>query len=188
MSGLTISPNLEAASFRIREEPKMNSVSDAGGHDLWLGEPDVGRSGLWLSPLLIGLSAPAVAGMVLFPELLRDAVSMVAALLCVVLLIALGAYVFSVLAPGAPVALEARQETGVVAIIIRGVVAQREVLVPFKEITKLGAVKAYDHDGYELLHAELKTRDGDTWVIPGEVDEAKLARLRSVIGIRVRTR
>ena len=124
--------------------------------------------------------------MVLFPELLRDAVGMVALVLGVVLLVALGAYVVSVLAPGVPVALEARPGESVVAVVIRGAVAQREILVPFKNVAKLNNVKSCDHDGYEFSSVELKTRDGDTWVIPHEADDATLARLRSLIGAGTR--
>lgn len=166
----------------------MINSTTAINDDTWVGEMPGPRSSFWLSPILIGLSAPVVAGLVLFPELLRDALGMVALMLGVVLLAALAAYIASVVAPGVPVALEVRQETADVAVMIRGAVAQRTVLVPFKDITRLSVLKSCDHDGYEQTSVELKTRDGDAWVIACEADEAVVARLRGLIGVRQRAR
>jgi hypothetical protein len=166
----------------------MSNSHTAAADELWIG--DAGGRGvlMWLSPLLVGLIAPVLAGLFLFPELLRDALGVVGLLLALALLIALGGYVVSVLFPGAPSALAVRPETRTVAVILRGVLAQREILVPFKDVAKLVGAKSFDHDGYERSSVELKTRDGDAWIIPCEVDDAKLAQLRDVISKRTRAR
>ncbi len=166
----------------------MSTTHIASADELWIG--DAGGRGMltWLSPLLFGLIAPLLAGLFLFPELLRDALGVVGLLLGLALLIALGSYIVSVLFPGAPSALAVRPETRMVAVILRSVLAQREILVPFKDVAKLVSAKSYDHDGYERTAVELKTRDGDAWLIPCEVDDAKLAHLRDVISKRTRAR
>jgi hypothetical protein len=166
----------------------MSSARTAAADEMWIGDA-VGRGlSRWMSPLLIGLVAPIVAGMFLVPEVLRDALGIVALLLSVALMIAVGGYIVSVLMPGEPAALGVRPETGTVAVVLRGVLAQREILVPFKEVAKLASAKSFDHDGYERSAVELKTRDGDAWIIPCDVDDTKLAQLRSVIGMRTRAR
>ena len=166
----------------------MTSIASLAAADLSIGDASGQRRSVWLSPLLLGLAAPSVAGLILFPELLRDALGVVAMLLGLVLLIALGAYVLSVVSPGRPEALAVRPETGTVAVTLRGALAQTEVLVPFKNVARLSALNGFDHDGYERPMVELKTRDGDVWIIPCEADEAQLVRLRSIVGVPVRKR
>ena len=166
----------------------MTSIAPLAAADLSIGDASGKRRSVWLSPLLLGLAAPSVAGLILFPELLRDALGVVAMLLGLVLLIALGAYVLSVVSPGRPEALAVRPETGTVAVTLRGALAQTEVLVPFKNVARLSALNGFDHDGYERPMVELKTRDGDVWINPCEADEAQLVRLRSIVGVPVRKR
>ncbi len=166
----------------------MKNGKTAVGGEMWIGATPGPGASVWLSPMLIGLSAPVVAGLVLFPELLRDALGMLALVLSVALFVAIAAYIVSVLAPGVPVALEVRQATSEVAVVISGALAERVVLVPFKEVARLGLIKSSDQDGYEVTSVELKTRDGDAWVVAGNTDEATIVRLRSVIGIRPRAR
>jgi hypothetical protein len=166
----------------------MSNTHAAILDDVWLGESAAGGLSKWLSPLLVGLIAPVVAGMFIAPDLLRESFGIVALLLGLALLIALGGYIISVLFPGDPAALAIRPQSGSVAVVMKGVLAQREIIVPFKEVAKLSSAKSFDHDGYELSAVELKTKDGDSWVIPCDADETKLAHLRSVIGMRPRTR
>jgi hypothetical protein len=166
----------------------MTSTNTATTADLWIGDVSQLRRSFWLSPLLVGLAAPVIAGLVLFPELLRDALGAVGLLLGLVLLIAIGAYVMSVLSPGRPAALSVQPESGFVSVVVRGPFAQSEIQVPFKEVAKLSALNGFDHDGYERSMVELKTRDGDIWIIPCEADESQLTRLRGLIGVQVRKR
>jgi hypothetical protein len=166
----------------------MSSTNTPTADDIWIGDAAGRGMSLWMSPLLVGLIAPVLAGLFLFPELLRDALGIVALLLGVALLIALGGYIVSVLLPGAPAALAVRPETRTVAVILRGMLAQREIVVPFKDVAKLANARSFDHDGYERTAVELKTRDGDSWIIPCEIDDAKLAQVRDVITKRARVR
>jgi hypothetical protein len=166
----------------------MSNSQTAAADELWIGDAGSRGMAVWMSPLLIGLIAPVLAGLFLFPELVRDALGVVGLLLAVALLIALGGYIISVLFPGAPAALSVRPGTRTVAVILRGVLAQREILVPFKDVAKLASAKSFDHDGYERSAVELKTRDGDAWVIPCEIDEAKLTKVRDVISKQTRAR
>jgi hypothetical protein len=173
---------------RSGRRPAVSNADTTPADEMLIGDAGGRGMAVWMSPLLIGLIAPVLAGLFLFPELLRDALGVVGLLLAVALMIALGGYIVSVLLPGAPSALAVRPEARTVAVILRGMLAQREILVPFKDVAKLASAKSFDHDGYERSAVELKTRDGDSWIIPCEIDDAKLAQVRDVISKRTRAR
>ena len=166
----------------------MAQAQNAMADDIWIGDGTEGGRSVWLSPALIGLSAPIVVGMVLAPQLLQGATEVIGVLLGALLLLAIGAYVLSVVAPGEPTGLIVRAGTKEVAILRRGLLARSEVVVPFSEVTKLSRSVGSDQDGYEISAVEVRTRDGVQWVIPGDVEDADLAQMRRMIGISSKAR
>ena len=159
-------------------------TSDA---DMRFGEITEARAG-WLSPALMGIAAPVVVGLFLAPQLLQGAATIVMMMLGLVLLLSAAVYGLSVVAPGAPRGFAVRAASSEVAIVRQGIVAQTEVVIPFKQIARLSLVRGADHDGYDANAIELRTRDGEIWIIPGDIDAADLERMRRLIGATTRSR
>lgn len=141
-----------------------------------------GDRAAWLSYALMGLAAPIVTGLVLAPQVLEGAGWLVGAMLVMVLVLSIGAYGLSVLVPGSPSGAVVRMGSREVAIIRHGLLAKSEVHVPFAEVTRVSIVSGADRDGYDRSALEVRTRDGDTWIVPCGIDAAELAHVRSMIG------
>ena len=99
-------------------------------------------------------------------------------------MLAIGAYILSVVAPGEPGSIVVRAASKTVSIVRHGLVANSEVDIAFAEITRLAVTQSADPDGYQVSAIELRTRGGETWSIPGEVDAAELAHIRRLIGLK----
>ena len=163
-----------------------NTAASAG--DMLIGDAAAGGQSFWLSPALIGLSAPIVLGMVLAPHLLQGAASIIGLLLAFMLVLAIGAYILSILTPGDAKGIAVRGDAREVAIVRSGLISRSEVSIPFADIARVVQSKRYDHDGYELMAIEVQTRSGDSWVVPAEISDAELVQMRRMIGITAKSR
>lgn len=151
--------------------------------EMWIGDNAAGRAS-FLSPALLGLSAPIVVGMVVAPQLLEGGAGIVWLLLGVLFVLAACAYFLSLLAPGEVCGLVLRSEPREIAVVRRGMAGYSEVRIAFTEIGRLATATRYDHDGYEVPTVEVRTKDGDAWVVAAEMDEAELSQWRRAIGLK----
>jgi hypothetical protein len=144
---------------------------------------DSERSG-WLSPVMIGIIAPVLLGLIIAPSILQGAAGVIGALLIVVLALALGAYILSVLAPGEPVGFAFDPQARTATVLRHGMVARSRIVIPFAEIARLKSVSRFDRDGYEQSAVELHTRNGDSWIVSADATEAELLALRKTVGLK----
>ena len=141
-----------------------------------------GDRAAWLSHALMGIAAPILTGLVLVPQVLEGAGWLVGAMLAAVLGLSIVAYGLSVLVPGSPSGVVVRMGSREVAIVRHGLLAKSEVLVPFAEVMRVSIASGADRDGYDRSALELRTRSGDTWIVPCGIDAADLAHVRRMIG------
>jgi hypothetical protein len=153
-------------------------------HQFYVGDAEVAGRSSWLSPVMIGITAPVVLGLLVAPSILQGAAGFIGALLAVVLVFALGAYILSVLAPGEPVGFAFDTQARSAAVLRAGMVARSRIEIPFSEIARLKSVSRSDRDGYERSAFELQTRDGDSWIVSADVSEAELAKIRKILGMK----
>ena len=69
-------------------------------NDVVFGADQIHSRAFWLSPALIGLCAPIVVGLLLAPYIISDAGFLIGGMLSACMVIAVGAYLLSVMAPG----------------------------------------------------------------------------------------
>jgi hypothetical protein len=162
--------------------PKMQQALTE--YQFFVGESDVAGQTSWLSPVMIGMVAPVVLGLIVAPSILQGAAGFIGAVLVVVLVFALGAYILSVLAPGEPVGFVFDTQARSAAVLRDGMVARSRVEIPFAEIARLKAVSRSDRDGYERSACELHTRDGGSWIVAADVSDAELAKIRKILGLK----
>jgi hypothetical protein len=134
-------------------------------HQIFVGDAQGGGRTSSLSPVLIGVMAPMLLGLLVAPTILQGAAGVIGALLVFVLVLSLGAYVLSVLAPGEPVGFSFDTQARSASILREGIVARSRIEVPFSEIGRLKSVARFDRDGYECSAVELLTGNGDSWIV-----------------------
>jgi hypothetical protein len=149
-----------------------------------VGTPDNDQGATWLSPAMIGVVTPVVVGLMVAPHVLQGATGVVVALLVVVLVLAVGAYALSLLMPGEPVGLAFNFESRTLAVVRQGPLARATVDLPFAEIAHIKLAIRFDRDGYQQTAVEVYSRDGDHWIVPADIDETDLVKLRQAIGLR----
>ena len=147
-----------------------------------------GAAAGWLSPALMGIAAPILAALIIAPQLLEGAGTIAAVLLGIVLFVSAAGYGLSIMTPGSPSGVVLRAASRQVAIVRSGLVAQSEVLLPFAEVVRMSVSKRADRDGYDRNALEVRSRAGETWVIPCDIDDAELARMRSLVGLASKSR
>ena len=162
----------------------MAHDAQVAGDDIWIGAVDQGNRSLWMSPIIIGIAAPIILGLVVAPQILDGAAQIVMILLAILLVLAIGAYILSVVAPGEPGSIVVRAASRTVSVVRHGVVANSAVDIAFADITRVGLIQSADPDGYHVSAIELRTRGGEAWSIPCEVDAAELAHIRRLIGLK----
>ena len=152
--------------------------------DIWIGAPEQGTRTVWLSPVLIGVAAPLIFGLILAPQFLDGAGPVVATLLALLLLLAGGAYVLSIVAPGAPRAMKVQTDTQTVVLLRHGLVANSELAIAFSEVARVSLTSGAYRDGFGTSGIEILTRSGERWALPADVGATDIANLRRVIGVR----
>jgi hypothetical protein len=150
-----------------------------------LGETQVSTLGAlrWLSPVIIGLCAPMVLGLVVFPGLVEDARFMIGVVLCALIGICALAYAISVLNPGPVRGLIVDRASRQVDLVCEGLLAVSTRHVAFENVADLRIVKRSDDDGYPLEVPELTTRQGVTYVLPQTITATDIAAARRVLGL-----
>lgn len=145
-----------------------------------LGEGNVEQSSAlrWLSPILIGLSTPAVLAALFLHNGGTHARWMVFLLLALVLALSIIAYIATILLPGDPVGMRIVKASNAIEIMSAGPLSVSQRTVKFNEVAKLTATVRYDQDGYAENVAELITIDGETIYVPitQSMDEFQFAR------------
>jgi hypothetical protein len=153
------------------------------------GEPEVGSTNAlrWLSPALIGLTAPLVAGLVLVPGAVEHARAAVFSMLAVLLIVCIAAYIVSVLSPNVPTSLLVDREARAIELVSQGLLAQRSQLIAFDEISDLSVTKLYDDDGYAYEAAQMTLRSGEAIALPVTMTAADVAAARRAMGFATST-
>ena len=162
----------------------MANAGATSGVDIWVGVPDPGVRTLWFSPVLIGVAAPLVFGSILAPQLLDGAGPVVAMLLFLLLLLAGGAYLLTVVAPGAPTAMKVQTATQTLVLMRHGLLANSELAIPFSDVAGINLTSGADRDGFARSGIEIRSRDGDSWALSADVDATDVANLRRLMGVR----
>ncbi len=153
-------------------------------NDVVFGAGQIHSRAFWLSPALIGLCAPIVVGLLLAPYIISDAGFLIGGMLSACMVIAVGAYLLSVMAPGAPSAISFRQLSRTVVVIRKGLVSSSEVLIPFADVTRIARSSAADRDGFGMTGIEVRTRSGEIWSVRGDVEADDISYIRQMIGLK----
>lgn len=142
----------------------------------------------WLSPAMIGLGGPMIAGLMLFPGLVDGA--RFAAFACLGLLAALAAsaYTLSVLAPGDVTGVVIDAESGEVTLLQQGAFATTRRAIAFDDVKDVRMAKGYDDDGYLFEAPELKSSNGAMYALPATITREDIAAARKAIGLAVARR
>lgn len=135
----------------------------------------------WLSPALIGLTAPLVAGLMLVPSAIENARPVVVSLLAVLMIVCVAAYTVSVLSPSVPTGLLVDRESATIEILSQGLLASRSRLIDFDDIVDLDMVRIYDDDGCVYETAQLSLRSGDVVALPVSMTAADMAAARRAL-------
>lgn len=148
------------------------------------GDPDAESTGglRWLSPALIGLVAPLVAGLMLVPGAIENARPAVMSLLAVLLLVCVVAYAVSVLSPSVPTGLLVDRDQGVVEIFSHGLLASRTARYAVDDVADLAVERTYDDDGYAYDVARMTLRSGESVALPVSMTAADVAAARRALG------
>lgn len=156
--------------------------------EFWLGDAAVGVRQPWMSPVLIGLGAPIVLGLLLAPQFLLGASSMIVASLVFLMIMAAGAYAISVLLPGTPGTLIVAPRTQTLTVIRYGILSNSSVEVPFSEVVRIELANELtrEHSATPFLH--LHTRSGDVWGIPADITKKETDALRALIRTKAPSR
>jgi FtsH-binding integral membrane protein len=148
------------------------------------GETDAGASGplRWLSPALIGLTAPLVAGLVLVPGAIEHVRAAVLSMLAVLMIVCIAAYIISVLSPSVPTSLLVDREARWIELQSQGLLASRSQLIAFEDISDLTVTKLYDDDGYAYEAALMTLTSGEAIALPVTMTSSDVSAARRAIG------
>ncbi len=159
----------------------MQAASVPATEEFWLGDASMNGRQPWMSPVLIGLGAPVILGLLLAPQFLLNSGSLIVGGLVLLMVIAAGAYALSVAFPGTPGTLIVTPRTRTLTIVRYGMLANSTVTLPFAEVLRIELAHALtrEHSATPFLH--LHTRSGETWSIPADVTKEEVEDLRGLI-------
>ena len=163
----------------------MSSATDPNG-PLIVGETAAQlpvRMFQWLSPVLIGLTAPIVFLMVALPDSVRHAQAVAGLMLFSAFLAASIAYALSVLEPGAVAGVELDPAAREVIVVQQGKFAAKRTRIRFDRIVSLRVAVRYDDDGYRSENPEFVLRDGNVLELPAQASAADVKAIRATIGL-----
>jgi hypothetical protein len=164
------------------------AITVAADEHITLGTPDVDHASAmrWLSPILIGLSAPAILAFLFLQDNMMQIRTLVFLIMMIALIISIFAYVATVLVPGDPSGLNIFASRREVEVILVGPFAATIRRVPFDDIASLRTSVRYDDDGYSETVAELTTLDGDVYSIPMSQPLSDFQAARLAMGLTSR--
>jgi hypothetical protein len=153
-------------------------------YPMLFGEPEVTAVGglRWLSPALIGLTLPMIAGLMLMPGAIVHARGALVIVLTMLMLLCIGAYGLSVLNPGPVTGLLIDRSTRQIELISEGTFASRVRTLSFDDVVDVRLAKRYDDDGYAQDVSELRLHDGETVALPATITAADIAVARKALG------
>ncbi len=142
------------------------------------------RFGRWhlLMPVLIGLTAPVLALLVVDPRALASFSVMIQIYLIAMLIIATGAFVISIFDQGEVTKVVFDKESKLVIVEKTGLLARKSIEVPFVDIANIRIETRYDDDGYKAAVPVLTLSSRETIQLPAGTGEAEIAAMRAIIG------
>jgi hypothetical protein len=164
----------------------MSQASSAPVANLVLGETQTSSLGAmrWISPVILGLCAPMVLGLMMFPGLVEDARFVIGAVLAALVFVCAAAYTLSVVNPGNVTGLTLERSSRQIALMREGMFAVTTQYIAFEDVADLRLARRSDDDGYAIDVAELTTREGVTLILPASVTAANVVAARRVIGLQ----
>lgn len=138
----------------------------------------------WLSPVIVGLTAPAIAVLLLLPALAAHAGAFITLLLALALLVSVLAYAATVFVPTDPIGIEIDRRARLVNIVMASPFAIKRMAFDFADIVSLRFATFYDQDGYSQNGAELTTSDGDVIEFTADLTPADIESARRALGLR----
>lgn len=143
------------------------------------------RSALsWLSPVIIGITAPAIGAILLFPAVAAQSGALIAVLLGLALLVSVFAYTATVFVPSDPVGLQIDKRARLVTVFLASPFAIKQTALDFADVASLRFATFYDQDGYSESGAELTTYDGQTIEFIADLTRSDVDTARRAIGLR----
>lgn len=145
------------------------------------GKPRFGRLQLLL-PVLIGLSAPVLALLVVDPRALASFSVMIQIYLIALLIIATIAFVISIFDQGDVTNVIFDRTSKIVIIERTGLLARKLTEVPFVDIANIRIETRYDDDGYQAAVPFLTLSTHETIQLPAGTGEVEVAAMRAILG------
>ena len=132
----------------------------------------------WLSPILLGLLAPAILALFFLPEGILQSTSIIFLMLTLMLVLSIAAYIATIIVPGDAVEFQIDSSARSVRVLLSGPFAGTVREIAFDEITGFRAVVRYDDDGYSENTAQLTMHTGEVIAVPllQPMDEFQAAR------------
>lgn len=159
----------------------MQVASAPTTDEFWLGDASLSDRQPWMSPVLIGLGAPAVLGLVLAPQFIAGSGSLIVAGLVLLLIAAAGAYALSLAFPGTPGTLIVVPSARTLTVISYGMLASSSVTLPFAEIVRVELAHALTREHSATAFLRLHAKSGEVWSIPADVTKEEVDELRTLI-------
>lgn len=138
----------------------------------------------WLSPVIVGMIAPAIAAMFIVPTFAANSGTFITVLLLIALVVCVIAYATSAFVPGDPIGLELDRDSRKVSIIMASPFAVKRRTFEASEIAGLRYATVYDQDGYSEIAAVLTTHDGETFEVTGDISSDDVEEARRILGFR----
>jgi hypothetical protein len=142
----------------------------------------------WLPPAILGLCAPMVAGLMVFPRLIDEARFFIAVVLCALVVICAIAYTLSVLNPGPITGLDVDRKTRQIGLVREGLFAVSTRQIAFEDVQDLRMASRSDDDGYAIDVPILRLRSGESLTLPAAITSADITGARRLLGLSVSAR
>jgi len=179
---------VEASRNRNGDHVMLAGYEDEQVLELGADGSDRSSALSWLSPVIVGLIAPAIATMFLVPTFAANSGTFITVLLLIALVVCVIAYAASAFVPGDPIGLELDRETRTVTIITASPFAVKRRKLDASEIAALRFSTVYDQDGYSENAVLLTTHDDETFEIAGDISPDHVDEARRILGFRAATR
>jgi hypothetical protein len=142
----------------------------------------------WMVPVLIGLSAPLIFGLLTFPTLLEDARPVIAVMLSGVVIVCGAAAAIALILRGDAVGAIVNGSEQKVDVLFENMFATSVKTYAFSDIADFHAQERRDRDGYSYTGANIVMTDGKTISILASLSADEISAARRVMGIRGRAR
>lgn len=157
---------------------------DTNSHSIAFGTADdAGPRRLHsIAPILVGLLAPALVLMAVDPRALASASVLLHIYLGAIFVIAMGAYIITVVDPGQVTRIDFLADDKVLAVERTGHFAKKVSQVPFADIASLRIETRYDDDGYKANVPLIVLTTHEVIELPDTTTEDDIKLMRRLIG------